>query len=242
MGSMDARAPLIVLVAAPVLGPATWQPVAAELSRAGHRVTVPSLAGFGAGGGPYAPRLIRLCAEQVAESQKAADGVVLVVHSGAGMFAEHLATTIQTDRITVIFADAGLPGRSREWPVVDAAFLPYLREIARDGVVPPWPEWWPGADDCELFRSEAAREAVLADARPLPLAFFEETLPSLSSSPAHRDHGYLLFSDGYREEADAARRNGWPVAEVPGSHLHMLVSPAEVATAILALTDAATVS
>jgi Alpha/beta hydrolase family len=241
MGSMDTMTPLIVLVPAPVLGPATWKPVAAELSRAGHRVAVPSLAGFDAGDRPYAPRLIRLCAEQVTAAREAADEVVLVVHSGAGPFAEHLATAIDSDRITVIFADASLPRRSRKWPVVDAAFLPYLREIARDGVVPAWPEWWPGADDCELFPNEAAREAVVTDARPLPLAFFEETLAPLSSSPARSDHGYLLFSEGYRDEADAARRNGWPVAELPGSHLHMLVSPAQVATAVLALTDAATV-
>jgi hypothetical protein len=39
-------AKLIALVHAPVLGPASWQPASGELSRAGHQVAVPALAGF----------------------------------------------------------------------------------------------------------------------------------------------------------------------------------------------------
>lgn len=97
-------ADLLVLVPAPVLGPASWQPVAAELTAGGALVTP-------AAGGPS--------------------------------------------------------------PVVGGDFLPYLRQLARDGVVPAWPQWFPEADPAELYPSEAARAAVLADARPLPLSFFE---------------------------------------------------------------------
>jgi hypothetical protein len=238
-----------VLVHAPVLGPASWMPVAAELSGGGCLVAVPSLTDFAAGGPPYAAALIRLCADQArmamrpATAERAADHVVLVVHSGAGPLAAHIAAAVRAGEanpaeVMVVFADAGLPSESGATPVVDGGFLPYLREIARDGVVPPWDQWWPGAEPSELFPSEAARDAVLADTRPLPLAFFEESLPGGPAVwRAVRQAAYLLFSDAYRQEGDEARRRGWPVTELAGSHLHPLARPAEVASAIIGLAE-----
>jgi hypothetical protein len=167
----------------------------------------------------------------VAQVAAAGRPVVLVVHSGAGAFAGQLASALSAR--AVIFADAGLPAPAEPTPVVDAAFLPYLRGIARDGIVPPWPEWFPGAGPAELFPGEAARAAVLADARPLPLAFFEEAVPP-AARPL-RGARYLLFSPGYQAAAAQARRRGWPVTELPGSHLHLLARPAEVARAIVGL-------
>lgn len=226
---------LFILVPAPVLGPASWRPVADELTARGARVAVPSLASFARGQPPYAPRLVRLCAEQVGAALAdgpAADRVVLVVHSGAGPFAAQLAAAVPAGRaeVAVIFADAGLPAADGPTPVVDGGFLPYLRELARDGVVPPWPQWFPDADPAELYPSETARAAVLTDAQPLPLSFFEEELAS-AAWPGRAQ--YLLFSEGYRGEAEAAQRRGWPVAELPGTHLHMLADPAAVAAALL---------
>lgn len=265
-----------MLVHAPVLGPASWQPVAAELSGAGlslprspdgstarYRVAVADLTGFAAGEPPYAPRLVARFSGQVAEalagtargassddgggphgrggrprggasSGDGADHVVLVVHSGAGPFAAQLGAAVPAGRVSVIFADAGLPARAGPTPVVDAAFLPYLRQIAHDSVVPPWPQWFPEADPAELYPTEAARTAVLADARPLPLSFFEETLPAVTG-PAIVSAGYLLFSAGYQQEAGQARERGWPVTELPGTHLHPLAAPADVAAAIISL-------
>jgi hypothetical protein len=228
-------ADLHVLVPAPVLGPASWQPVAAELTAGGVRVTVPSLAGFTDGGPPYAPRLVRRCAEQAAAAladSPGTDRLVLVVHSGAGPFAARLAAAVPATPagVAVVFADAGLPAADGPTPVVGGDFLPYLSRLARDGVVPAWPQWFPEASPAELYPSETARAAVLADARPLPLSFFHEQLPA---APMPAQARYLLFSDGYGSEAQAARKRGWPVAELPGSHLHMLVDPATVAAALV---------
>jgi hypothetical protein len=227
---------LFALIHAPVLGPASWRPVAAELAAAGHRATVPSLAGFTASGPPYAPALVGLGAGQVARPASGADRVVLVVHSGAGAFARALASALDAPAVGVIFADAGLPSPAGSTPVVDDAFLPYLREIAADGIVPPWPQWFPDADPAELFPDRAARAAVEADARPLPLAFFEESVPPGVRPPGLA--GYLLFSEGYQRAAAQARERGWPVKELPGSHLHPLVAPAEVAGALTQLAAA----
>jgi hypothetical protein len=221
---------VFVLVHAPVLGPAAWHPVAERLSGAGHHVIVPSVTGFTADGPPYAGRFAELAARQVPADS--GDEIVLVTHSGAGVFAGQLSARIGADRCTAVFADAGLPDPAGGGPVVDSGFLPYLREIASDGLVPPWHQWWPDEDLSPLFPDDAARDAVTSEARPLPLAFFEETLPPAPGGWPTRRAGYLLFSAGYRDQARAAERLGWPVTELPGEHLHMLVSPAAVAAAI----------
>jgi hypothetical protein len=233
---------LVVLLHAPALGPSSWLPVARELAAAGETVIVPSLSGFADGSPPYAPRLVQQAAGQVRARPAAGSGspggpdrVLLVAHSGAGVFTPHLLAAVGiTDAVTVL-ADAALPGPDGAAPVVDSAFLPYLRGLARDGIVPPWPQWWPGEDLSPLFPDEASQRAVSAEAPPLPLAFYAETLPPVPERWRSCRTGYLVFSESYRDPARAARDRGWPVRELPGEHLHMLLRPAEVAAAITAL-------
>ncbi len=230
---MGAVAPLIVLIHSPNLGPGSWRPVADELSRAGHQVVVPSLAGFAHGGPPYVPRLVRLAAEQVPADPSGE--VILVTHSGAGVFVPHLVRAVAAREATAVFADAALPRQSGADTVVEGEFLPFLRERASGGVVPPWPHWWPGEDLSPLFPDEATRQAVTSEAGALPLRFFEETLPALPEGWPLCRAAYLVFSQSYRRVAIEATRAGWPVRELPGEHLHMLVRPGEVAAAITSL-------
>lgn len=230
-------APLITLLHAPVLGPRSWLPVADELSRAGNEVVVPALAGFTDGGAPYVPRLVRLVAAQVRAGSR--NGVVLVMHSGAGVFAPHLIAAIGAADAVAVFADAALPSRPGGGTVVDVAFMPFLRDRATEGIVPPWPLWWPEEDLSPLFPGDAVRQAVSGEAAPLPLEFFAEALPPLPDGWPSCRAAYLVFSEPYRREAGEAARAGWPVRYLPGGHLHMLVSPAEVAAAITGLAEEA---
>jgi len=224
---------VIVLVHAPVLGPASWAGVAGEVSRAGNRVVVPSLAGFADGGSPFTPRLVSRVAGQVRCGD--GDGVVLVVHSGAGVFVPHLLSALGGGDATAVFADAALPRQADPGTVVDAGFLPYLRRLASGGVVPPWPRWWPDEDLAPLFPDQATRQAVTSEAQPLPFAFFEELVPALPDGWPPCRAAYLAFSEPYRREAAEARQAGWPVRELPGGHLHLLVDPGAVAAAIMDL-------
>jgi hypothetical protein len=224
---------VVVLVHAPVLGPRSWAGVAGELSRTGNTVVVPSLAGFADGGPPFTPRLVSRVAGQVRCGD--GDDVVLVVHSGAGVFVPHLLLALGRGDATAVLADAALPRQADPGTVVDAGFLPYLRELASGGVVPPWPRWWPGEDLGPLFPDEAARQEVTSEAQPLPLAFFEELVPPLLDGWPPGRAAYLAFSEPYRRQAGQAAQAGWPVGELPGGHLHMLVDPAEVAAAIMDL-------
>ena len=232
-------ADLVVLLHAPVLGPASWAPVAAELTGRGHQVAVPSLAGFAAGGPPYAGHLVRLARSRLARSRLPTGRTVLVVHSGAGLLAPHVAGALPDRPVAVLFADAALPARTGPTPVVSAGFLPYLEGLATDGTVPPWPQWWPPEDVAAAVPGHAAGQAAMAEAAPLPLAFFTESLPPVPPSWPDCCPGYLRFSDGYHAPAAEAARRGWPVRELPGEHLHMLADPAGVAGALLALAEAA---
>jgi hypothetical protein len=224
---------VIVLVHAPVLGPGSWAGVAHELSHAGNRVVAPSLAGFADGGAPFTPRLVSRVAGQVRCGD--GDDVVLAVHSGAGVFVPHLVLALGGGDATAVFVDAALPRQADPGTVVDAGFLPYLRELAIGGVVPPWPQWWPGEDLAPLFPDEAARQAVTSQAQPLPFAFFEELVPVLPDGWPSCRAAYLAFSEPYRRQAGEAAQAGWPVRELPGEHLHMLVDPRAVAAAIMGL-------
>jgi hypothetical protein len=230
-----------VLVHAPVLGPASWSLVATELARHGHTVTVPSLAGFTDAGPPYVDRLIDRARAQIGHPP--ADHVVLVVHSGAGVFAPYLAEAAAAS--TVIFADASvppsppyLPTRDEPARVVEAGFLPFLRDIAADGIVPPWPQWWPAEELAPLYPDDATRTRVDAEAASLPLAFYEECLPPIPDSWRARHPAYLQFSEGYGQTARQADALGWPVGQLPGGHLHMLVDPVGVAATLTALGSA----
>jgi hypothetical protein len=251
-------AELFALIHAPVLGPASWAPVAEELARRGHRVSVPSLAGFTTGGPPYTPRLVQQARAQIQHARAAAaqdrpsggpvqrsagpargrlaERLVVVVHSGAGVFAPYLAAGPGGPGVTVIFADAGLPPEDGQGRVIDEQFLPFVRDLSGDGLVPPWPQWWPAAELDPLFPDQATRERVSSEAAPLPLAFFEETLPPLPEDWGSHGRAFLRFSEGYQEPARRAAARGWPVRDLPGGHLHMLIAPAAVAGAIISLT------
>ena len=226
---------LFVLMHAPVLGPGSWAPVAGELTRRGHEVVVPVLTGFTEDGPPYASALLRRLMGQLPGGSR---DVVLAVHSGAGVFAPYAADALGDREVGVVFADARLPPAAGNGRVVEESILPLQRGLADDaGIVPPWPRWWPEEAVAAQFPDEATRALVSREAGALPLAFFEESLPPMPPSWGARRAGYLLFSEGYVETAREAQARGWPVREVSGEHLHMLVDPAGVATA---LTDLAT--
>lgn len=222
--------PVLVLVHSPSLGPASWEPLTAELRSRGRHVAVPSLLGVAAGSPPFWPRAVDPVAGTVDGLPPDAH-IVLVVHSNAGLFVPVLVEGVTRPVDAVVFLDAALPtaGGSR---VAPPEFLAFLREKAdADGVLPPWTRWWDPADVAPLFPDDATRAAVQAEEPRLPLAYYEQTVPTPETwerVPA----AYVAFGDGYADEIAQARGRGWPVAQLPGLHLHHLVDPAAVADAV----------
>jgi len=204
---------MYTLVHSPLVGPLTWAPVADRLHAA-----VPSLIDL-------SPPYWRSVADKVAAT--ITEPTILVAHSNAGLFLPVIAQAAPVAGCLIV--DGRLPGHS-------GRMHDFLRPMVRDGVLPPWTEWWGDADLSQLFPDEHTRAAVCAEVPRLPIGYFEEQIPT----PAGWDTkpcGYLRFSDVYLAEAKEATRRGWTVEHLPGQHLHQLVDPDAVAERIIAMTN-----
>ncbi len=144
---------------------------------------------------------------------------------------------------------AGLSGTDPSRPVVLAVhsnaglFLPVIaselgRAVACSIFADASTSWWDEEDVAPMLPDPHVRQVVVEEQPRLPLDYYLEVVPV----PAGWDQlrcGYLLFSQAYEAQAAEARRRGWPVRTVPGEHLHQVVDPAGVTSALLELADAA---
>ncbi|RJL30333.1 alpha/beta hydrolase [Bailinhaonella thermotolerans] len=221
---------VFVLVHSPAVGPLTWRPVARELRERGHEAIVPSLLDAVAAGPPYWPRVVD-AVRQAVEGVNAP--LVAVCHSGAGPYAPALASSLGGRLAATVFADALLPAESGSSPLATPRQLGFLRDLADDeGLLPPWTSWFDERHIAPMFPDPAQRRAVEAEQPRLPLAYFEARIPVPAAWHGHPCF-YLRFSPAYAEAAEEARRRGWPVADLPGTHLHQLTAPGAVAARLL---------
>lgn len=230
---------IFVLAHAPLVGPSTWRWIASALP---GEVRVPDLH---PGGDAIT---FDSCIGRIADQIPAGSDVVLVGHSGAGILLPCAAARAAPARVTFVFVDAGLPPMSGstldEHPVMKDAGIEwsgrpsFADRIESDGHLPPWHTWWGDAGMEWLVPDRDRRSTVSADIPRLPLSFYDDGCdvpPGWSDEPA----GYVLLSDTYRIWAEAARSYGWPVVEVPGTHLEIVNRPDDVASAILEVANAA---
>jgi hypothetical protein len=210
----------LVLLHSPLVGPLTWRAVAAHLPGA----VTPDLSGA---------VTHAAVAERVAVQVTTGDAVVLVGHSGAGPLLPRIARTIRPPVAAVIYADSVLPHPGESWiDNAPAELVAHLRGLARDGLLPPWNEWFDPAALAGLLPDAELRAAFVAELPRMPLSYFEEKASADTwAGPA----GYLLLSEGYRADAEAARKQGQAVAEHLDHHLAMLTAPAAVAAALRGL-------
>jgi hypothetical protein len=217
-----------VLVASPLVGPPVWRWLAEELTRRGERAVVPDLAGAEA----PAPRWRAHVACVTAQVPDDRD-VVLVGHSAAGRLIPLVADELP-GATPCVFVDAQLPVDLLA-PADDDWFLGHVRSIAVDGRLPPWSRWW-GDDAWRALVPDPDRRFELE--RSLP----RSTVAAVSEEPpapraALAAAAYLQLSAVYDAEAAVARARGWPVARLPGEHLHLAVEEHAVADALLDLVD-----
>ena len=78
------------------------------------------------------------------------------------------------------------------------------------------------------------RARVEREQQQLPLSYFEGALP-VPQGWDRRRGAYLALGETYATERDDAVRRRWPVTTLPGTHLHLLTDPDDVATELLAL-------
>ncbi|MYR41974.1 alpha/beta hydrolase [Streptomyces sp. SID5910] len=219
--------PTFVLVHSPSVGPSTWQPVAAHLTAAGHRVLLPSLLGVVAAGPPFWPHAVRAVREHLRQVP-AGDPVTLVAHSNAGLFLPAIRAGLDHPVAGSVFVDAPLPARTGATPVAAPEFLDFLRPLAVNGILPRWTDWWDEADVAPMFPDPETRRTVVEEQPTLPLSYYRQRIPVPEGWDDH-PCSYLLFGPPYEEAADEARARGWRVAHLPGEHLHQTVDPAGTA-------------
>jgi hypothetical protein len=228
------RPSTFVLVHSPLVGPATWTPVARTLEARGHAAVVPSL--LDAVTAP--PPQWRACVDAVRTATGAIDGPVsLVGHSGAGLLLPAIAAAVAPPVSQLVFVDAGIPPSAGETQLAPARFLESLRARAVEGVLPRWSTWWGDETMRALVPDDAARAEIERELPSLPLSYFEAPVPTPPGWDT-RPCAYVLLSEAYRDAAAEARARGWPVYEIAGAeHLHLVVDPEAVAGVLLQTTS-----
>jgi hypothetical protein len=232
----DARVePAFVLIHSLLLGPRTWDPVAARLSAAGAATVVPSLLSVADAAPPFWPSVVdklNYAVSQLPQGQP----LVLVAHSNAGLFVPVIVHAAQRPVAECLFVDARLPLRTGPTPVASSERLSSLRAMATAGRLPQWTTWWHEDDIASLFPDEQTRSMVAAEQPRLPLSYYEQQIP-VPDGWDNRPCGYLLFGPPYAPMAQESRERDWDVEHVPGRHLHQLVDPDTVTARIVAMTD-----
>jgi hypothetical protein len=215
-----------VMVHSPVLGPSSWQWVADSLRSRGHEVAVPDLMTAALTGDP--------AAYAQAAAQVDHDGECVVVgHSGAGSVLPTVAALMNgTHRM--VFIDAALPPREGEH-TAGGDFLDALHQLAIDGVLPPWSQWF-GPDVMKTLVPDDERRGVIESELPtVPLAFFQEPI-TLPPRWCTENGSYVLLSEAYRGDAEKATSLGWPVIERIGGHLDIANNEESIADILSRLT------
>jgi hypothetical protein len=224
---------LLALVHSPLVGPVTWQAAAEVLRDEGEVVVVPDLTASIGAGAPVLPAVQQAAADAVAAASSAGPAV-LVGHSGAGPLLPGIADRTTAPVGALLYVDSLLPRSGVSWfDRAPAELADHVRELARNGQLPPWHEWFePGAIE-QLLPERRMRERFVAELPRLPIRYLDEP-----TSQAEWDgpSGYLLLSEVYEDDAAQARRRGWRVLERRSHHLSMLTDPGTAAAAILELT------
>lgn len=198
------------LLHSPVVGPSTWRWVAEALRNADHEVIVPDLVAAAISGDPltYADAAIDACDD---------NDVVLVGHSGAGAILPLVAQGLTHAPRLTVFVDAGLPPCEGSF-TAGGDFIGRLRELAIDGVLPRWSQWWRAGLLETLVPDADRREAIEGELPKIPIRFYETSI-DVPEGWCAAPGAYVLLSDGYRSDADRALELGWPIVERPGRHL-----------------------
>ncbi|HVB70846.1 MAG TPA: hypothetical protein VND83_05020 [Acidimicrobiales bacterium] len=160
------------------------------------------------------------------------EDAVFVAHSGAGPLLPTIVDRCNARGSSMVFVDAGIPAMTSATPLMPEDLLQQLSAIAVDGLLPPWSQWFGRDMMASLVPDSKKRELIELELPRIPLSYFYGSIPPLRKWPADRS-GYVLLSDAYVDDAEEARRRGWPVAELPGEHLDLVARAPAVAEAVV---------
>ena len=165
---------------------------------------------------------------------------VAVGHSSSCALVAELAT--KTPLRGLILVDGDIPPSQGAASPVRPALLEFISGITDEtGTLPPWSRWF--ADDA-VRASLVGIDVLQRDTHEF--ALFEQGLPRLRADwfndkveLGHWEHvpaGYIQASQIYDHAMAEARRRGWPVAKLDGTHLDPTLRPVEMSEAIISMT------
>ncbi|MDX3850322.1 alpha/beta fold hydrolase [Streptomyces sp. AK02-01A] len=223
-----------------------WQPVAARLRAAGHRVLAPTSPGLGINDDP---RDITLddCVDALVGFVERLDlsDVTLVAHSWGGCVVGDAERRLAGRLKRVVFFSAFVPRAGES--VLDAvgpdhrALFEELRRASRDDtILPPFEVFASGfIQDAD----EATARAVYELMRPQPYRTVADGASAdAASASADVPSAYVLAADDrslapgeYGWEPRFPERLGVPVIRTPGSHEALFTRPEELSRTLLGL-------
>ncbi|MCA6115463.1 alpha/beta fold hydrolase [Bradyrhizobium sp. WSM 1738] len=226
--------PDFVLVAGPLVRASSWEPTAKHLREAGYRVQVPDILAHHA-----SPPAWRAWTRSLLDHIAPTSRMVVVGHSSASVLAADLA--IKLPASAVIIVDGEVPPSQGEASPVRPALRDHIGSLVQaDGSLPVWSKWFSG----DPQRASLVGLDILAR-DPVAFAQFENGLPKMHVdwfddtielvSWDHVPAGLIQTSIIYDHAAVEARRRGWPLTRLQGTHLHPTLRPAEMADAILSM-------
>ena len=219
--------PNLLFVHSPVAGPSTWTYTAQALRQKGFGCVVPDLTEVPSP--PYYPKYAEAASAAVADET---GPVVVVGHSAAGALLPAIAEAVGDRTRGALFVDAMLPQPGRSWfDTAPAGTEAQLRELAADGVLPPYDKWFPPGTLAQLVPDPVRLARLIAEVPRLPLAYFDEPAPPARFAESVAC-AFLRLGPPFDSAADKAQRLGWWVARRNWDHLRMLSAPDAVADLI----------
>ncbi len=221
-----------LLIPSPLLGPASWHPVADVLTQRGWCTAVADAEMTTTADIDHlTPWVNDLLTMNVPD-----DGAftTVVAHSAACPRTPYAVEELIGKGWAVdsmILVDGRFPD-GISFTESSARFGQTLDGMVRpDDYLPPWPRWW-GSLVNGLVVDPIARDLVFNEARPVPRSWFDQAVPvpDLADRVAA---GFLSFGPGYAESCEAARKAGWTTHQLGGDHLHQVVAPDTVAATLV---------
>lgn len=226
---------VMLLVHSPLVGPSTWRPAARRLVRMTGiaEVRVPDLTAISGAGPPYWESFVEHALASVSDVE---ENVVVVGHSGAGVYLPLIAHRLGNRFGCLLFVDAPVPPRNGVHRTA-AEMMTLLDEQTEGGILRKWWDWWPADALSAAIPDPGLQETLRAEMPRVPRALYDEAVP-IPDGWTDWPCAYIKLSAAYDADAYEAMQRGWPSIAVDGHHLTLVTEPDRVIDGITSMIGA----
>lgn len=210
----------LLFIHSPLVGPSSLKRLADIAEARGLRACLPDLTGIGHASSTGWSDYID---PAVTAGLELDDDVVVVGHSGAGVFLPLIGERLGKSLDALLFLDAVVPPESGRYRTPES-MKALLDEQTNAGRMRKWIDWWPETVVDRLLPNEEVRAALSADMPELPRSLYDL---EVAMPPGWSDFNssYLRLSGSYDEDLKQAIGRGWQTGSIDGTHLSMVTDP-----------------